>query len=324
MWLADDDERHPIGAAKNEITVRSLRWWCPAVLVLILHTGGCSTKQGGKKVTPPQTTGVTAQGTKAYPDSVGGVAQQFDDILAVVRTGDEALIHTTLNALSIPNANGWVAEKFEAEHVAEEQRAYQEGVKKFQSHVWWVTGNFAKYPDFALKVDPLENARPLSDEGFESLVPRPKELVKIETYRFTSTVTDPKLGTPSWVSSFVYIDGRFRIVGGTYPFWAEGLNATRGPMSLPPKVIHGRTVQAEAFRNDQKGPGIDGIVHIRIEVGHDGKIHEMKVLSGDAEFVGDAKQYLQDGEYPELPDDPRLANLRQIWDMEVVFFAPKK
>lgn len=264
-----------------------------------------------------------AQATKTYADSRSGIEEQFADVVRVVRTNDKDSIQKALDTLSIPDANGWIAANFAAEHVAQEQKAYQEGLKKFESYVWWVTGNLGKYPEFALKVEGSQKARPLSDVGFEGLVPRPKNAVTIENYRFTSTVNDPKLGAPSWVSSFIYLDGRFRMVGGTYPFWAEGLNATRGPMSLPPETIRGRTVQAAAFRKDAKGPGIDAIVHIKVEVGHDGKVKKMKVLSGDAEFVPDAKQYLQDGEFPKLPDDPRLANMQAVWDMEVVFFSPK-
>ncbi|MGA8224495.1 MAG: hypothetical protein WB780_22815 [Candidatus Acidiferrales bacterium] len=263
------------------------------------------------------------QATKTYADSKSGIEEQFADILQVVRTNDEASIHKALDTLGIPNANKWIAAHFAAESVAQEQQAYQQALEKFQSHVWWVTGNLGKYPEFAFKVEESENARPLSDIGFEGLVPRPKDALKIENYRFNSTVNDPKLGSPSWVSSFIYLDGRFRMIGGTYPFWAEGMNATRGPMSLPPEVIRGRTVQAVAFRNDTKGPGIDAIVHIKIEVGHDGKVKNMKVLSGDGEFIPDAQQYLKEAEFPKLPDDPRLANSKAIWDMEVVFFTPK-
>jgi hypothetical protein len=263
------------------------------------------------------------QATRTYAGSRSGIEEQFADILQVVRTSDEVSIHRALDTLSIPDANGWITAHFAAESVAQEQRAYQQALEKFQSHVWWVTGNFGKYPEFALKVEESENARPLSDVGFEGLVPRPKDAVKVETYRFISNVNDPKLGTPSWVSSFIYLDGRFRMIGGTYPFWAEGMAAARGPMSLPPEVIGGRTVQAVAFRNDAKGPGIDAIVHIKIEVGRDGKVKNMKVLSGDAEFIPDAERYLKQGKYPKLPDDPRLANAKVIWDMEVVFFAPK-
>jgi hypothetical protein len=271
-----------------------------------------------------QTTGSTGgDAVKTYADSRMGIEEQFADVLAVVRTGDEGAIRKTLDALGIPDAKGWIMAHFDARDVVQEDASYAEGLKKFQSHVWWVTGNCGKNPAFALKVEDSAIARPLSDVGFESLVARPKDQVKIETFRFTSIVPDPKLGLQSWVSSFIYLDGRFRMIGGTYPFWAEGLNATRGPMSLPLEVIHGRTVQAAAFRDDAKGPGIDGIVHIKVEVGHDGKLKKMKVLSGDADFIGDAKQYLQDAEFPKLPDDPRLANAKLEWDMEVVFFTQK-
>lgn len=236
---------------------------------------------------------------------------------------DEPLIHKALETLSIPDANRWVAAYFPAASIAQEQQDYQQALEKFQSHVWWVTGNFGKYPEFASKVEDSQNAKPLSEIGFEGLTPRPKDVLKVETYRFISTMNDPKLGNPSWVSSFIYLDGRFRMIGGTYPFWAEGLNATRGPMSLPPEVIGGRTVQGAAFRNDTKGPGIDAIVHIKIEVGHDGRVKKTKVLSGDNEFIPDAQRYLNEAEFPKLPDDPRLANMKAVWDMEVVFFTPQ-
>lgn len=260
---------------------------------------------------------------KSYENSQNGIAEQFADLLQIVRSNDQAVIPKALDTLSLPNSNEWIAAEFDASHVTEEQQFYRQAFEKFRSHVWWVMGNFGKYPNFSLKVEESQAAPALSDIGFESLVPRPKESVKTQNYRFTSTVNDPERGTPSWVTSFIYLGGRFRMIGGTYPFWAEGLNATRGPMSLPPEVVHGRTVQAAAFRNDAKGPGIEAIVHIKIEVGHDGKVKKMKVLSGDPAFVPDAKEYLQEAEFPKLPDDPRLANMKAIWDMEVVFFTSK-
>jgi len=133
---------------------------------------------------------------------------------------------------------------------------------------------------------------------------------------------DPKLGPPSWVSSFIYLDGRFRMIGGTYPFWAEGLNASRGPMSLPARIINGRLIQGEAFRNDSKRQGIDGVVHVKVEIKNKGKLKKMKIISGDPQFVEDAKQYLSEAEFSKLPKDPRLHKAKMIWDMEVVFFSP--
>lgn len=263
--------------------------------------------------------GSSARQAKTYAETRAGIEEQFADILTVVRTGDETKIHETLDTLCIPDAKGWIAAHFSAEDVDQEQQKYQEALKKFQSHVWWVTGNFGKSPDFTLHVEESQIAQTLSDQGFEGLIPRPKDQVKVQNFRFIPTTPNP----PSWVTAFIYVDGRYRMIGGTYPFWAEGLNAARGPMSLPPKVMNGRTVQAQAFRNDSKGHGLDGIVHIKVEISHDGKIKKMKVLSGDAEFIADAKEYLQEGEYPKLPDDPRFANMKMEWDMEVGFFTPK-
>jgi hypothetical protein len=155
------------------------------------------------------------EAVKTYADSRTGIEEQFADIIQIVRTNNESSIHKALDTLSIPDANAWISAHFPADCVVQEQQSYQEALHKFQSHVWWVTGNFGKYPEFTLKVEESENARPLSDVGFEGLVPRPKDEVKIQNYRFIPTVNDPKLGNPSWVNSFMYLDGRFRMIGGT-------------------------------------------------------------------------------------------------------------
>jgi hypothetical protein len=192
-----------------------------------------------------------------------------------------------------------------------------------KAHITWVGENFAKFKDFGLTVEPLENPNPVADSGFESLLPRPVDPLKIENYRFTSTSSDPKHGPPSWVSSFVYVEGRFRFVGGTYPFLEEGLTGLRGPMSIPPATIHGRTVQGIAFRKDQKGPGIDAIVQLKVSVGRAGKVDHIKVLSRDEAFVQDAKGYMKTAEFGALPDIPQLANAKREWEFEVAFFTPK-
>ena len=126
---------------------------------------------------------------------------------------------------------------------------------------------------------------------------------------------------PSWVSSFVYVDGHFRVIGGTYPFWAEKLTPTRGPMALPPSTIKGMTVQGMAYQHDQKAGRIVGVVQLEIKVERDGHVSKIKVLSGDKEFIEDAKSYIKAARFPALPNDPRLANAIRKWEFEVAFFA---
>jgi len=77
--------------------------------------------------------------------------------------------------------------------------------------VWWVLGNFAKDPALGVRVEVSEPPKNLNETGFETLLPRPDGGIKVEHYRISPTLSKP----PSWVSSLVYIDGRFRFVGGT-------------------------------------------------------------------------------------------------------------
>jgi outer membrane biosynthesis protein TonB len=94
-------------------------------------------------------------------------------------------------------------------------------------------------------------------------------------------------------------------------------------MSIPPAVIHGRTVQGIAFRKDQKQAGIDAIVQLKVDIGRAGNVEHIKVLSGDKAFVQDAKDYVKAAKFGAMPDIPQLANTRREWEMEVAFFTPK-
>ena len=118
----------------------------------------------------------------------------------------------------------------------------------------------------------------------------------------------------------------------------------RGPMQLPAKEMNGRTVQAAANRDDKVGRGLDGIVHIKVNLDQDGKLERMEVLSGEPEFIADAMEYLREAEFPKGPaglmglvvmspqgggatvQGPTFAPSappKMDWDMEVAFFTPR-
>jgi hypothetical protein len=303
------------------------RWTCfalPVIVTALLLTVliGCAAhphadRSQQSKITPPELTG------PAYPDSAAGLEAQFAEILRVARSNDQVGVHALLDSLAVPNAEKWLATHFDPRFASQLPQDYTNALARYQSHITWVIGNFAKFDDFAVAVQPLPPPAPPAGSAFESLLPRPNDEVNYEDYRLSSIAPNPTHGPPSWVSSFVYIEGRFRYVGGTYPFWLEGLAALRGPMSMPPTVIHGRSVQAIAFGKDQPGPGIDAIVQLKVKVGRDGHVRDIEVVSGDAAFVEDAEDYVKDAEFGALPDTPQLANARREWDIEVAFFTPK-
>ena len=271
---------------------------------------------------------VVAQSTfnaaQVYEESPAGLQSQILDTVHALATSDSALTRVALDSLSIPDADKWFTAHFDSRFQTQLHADYAILLQKFQSHVSWVTANFSKFDDFGLEVGPFGSPVALQDSGFELLLPRPLDTLKVINCRVTSTASDPKHGPPSWVSSFVFLDGRFRFIGGTYPFWAESLNSLRGPMSMAPAVIHGRTVQGIAFRKDQKVPGVDAIVQLKIDIGHSGHVDHIKVLSGDEPFVKDAKDYVKAADFGSLPNIPQLANAKREWEMEVAFFTAKQ
>jgi hypothetical protein len=243
----------------------------------------------------PLATGNGGQEQPLYPDSAAGLQSQMDELIRLIRSTDQQAFLTSLDKLAIPNSREWFAAHFPAYAVDELQKNYESAFAGYRSHVWWVMGNFAKDPAFGVRVEGAALPKTLNENGFEALLllPRPDGKVTAENYRISPTLSKP----PSWVSSFVYIDGRFRFVGGTYPFWNEKLTPLRGPMAIPAKVLGDVTVQGVPVDVDRNTPGILAIVILDVQIGSDGRAHGFKVKSGDAQYVKQAEDYVRDWKF---------------------------
>ena len=255
------------------------------------------------------------------PNSVAGFQSQVDELVRVGKTHDQAMWNVAIGTFALANATTWFEGNFASQHVAQLSQDYPKVRDGHLGHISWVLGHNVDAAGFAIKVEPSEMPAPPSDAGFESFVPRPLHPVPLRNFRLTPIANSGSM-PPSWVSAFAYVDGHFRVIGGTYPFWAEKLTPIRGSMSLPPATLRGMTVQGMAYQHDQKGGEIAGIVQLQIKVERDGHVSKIKVLSGDQEFIEDAKKYVKSAQFPEMPDIPQLANAERKWDFEVAFFKP--
>ena len=56
----------------------------------------------------------------------------------------------------------------------------------------------------------------------------------------------------------------------------------------------------------------------------DGHVSKIKVLSGDQQFIEDAKNYMKAANFGALPNIPQLANAERKWEFEVAFFKSPK
>lgn len=293
---------------------------CLATVAAAVFIFGCTKKPVAPA--PPPTAKLSAYIPASVPNTIAGLQTQIDELIRVGKLHDQSTWQIALETFALPAPATWLEANFAPQHVAQLSQDYPKVRDGHLGHISWVLGHNVDTPGFAIKVALSEMPAPPSDVGFESAVYRPLHSVSLQNFRLTPTANSGSM-PPSWVSSFAYVEGHFRVIGGTYPFWAEKLTPIRGPMSLSPATLHGLTVQGMAFQHDQKGGAVVGVVQLEIKVDRDGHVSEVKVLSGDQEFVEDAKSYIKSAQFPEMPDIPQLANAERKWDFEVAFFRPK-
>ncbi len=290
---------------------------CLTTVAAAVFIFGCTKKPVAP--TPPPTN-LGAYVPAGVPNSIAGLQTQINELIRIGKLHDQSTWQIALETFALPDPGTWFEANFAPQHVAQLSQDYPKVRDSHLGHISWVLGHDADAPGFTIKVEVSEMPAPPADAGFESVLPRPLHSLRLQNFRLTPGANSGSM-PPSWVSSFAYVDGHFRVIGGTYPFWAEKLTPIRGPMSLPAATLHGMTVQGMAFQHDQKGRGIVGVVQLEIKVERDGHVSEVKLLSGDQEFVEDAKSYIKTAHFPTLPDIPQLANAERKWEFEVAFFG---
>ena len=166
------------------------------------------------------------------PDSTEGFQAQIDELVRIAKQHDDASWSTALNAFSLPNQAAWIEANFASANVAKVTEYYPKVRDRHLRHISWVLGHNVDAPGFAIKVEPSEMPAPPSDEGPESRLPVPLRPVAVQDFSLTP-IADSGSMPPDWAISFVYVEGHFRIIGGTYPFWAEELEGCVGQFQSP-------------------------------------------------------------------------------------------
>jgi TonB family protein len=222
--------------------------------------------------------------TSPYPDSADGFRQQLEALISTYKSGDLAAFRADLDTLAIPNANDWITSHFSPADVPKLQRNYRESFAVFERHLFSVVENSAQLSPAGMAVKPWAAPLQASESGPEQGQPSPLQPIAVEYFGY-GPVHSVK-GTPSsWVNSFVYVDGMFRFVGSTYPFWWEDLQRLRRPQrqvdSLgvqPARLVH--RVSPEYPKKARK-QHVEGVVRLHAIIGKDGAPRELTVLVGD-------------------------------------------
>jgi TonB family protein len=231
--------------------------------------------------------------SKAYvpadvPNSVEGFQAQVDELIRVGKTHDQATWNVALNTLALPNTGAWIEANFAPLAVGQLTDDYPKMRDGHLGHISWVLGHNVDVPGFAIKVEPSEMPAPPSSEGAESSLPIPAHPVAVQNFRLT-TVADSGSEPTSWVSSYIFLDGHFRVVGGTYPFWVEELQRIRRPLPVhfggaihSARLIH---QMAPKYPKEARKQHVEGVVRLHAIIGKDGSPRNIELISGDSLLV---------------------------------------
>jgi TonB family protein len=236
--------------------------------------------------------------TSPYPDSAEGFRQQLEDLISSNKSGDQIVFRAELDTLSIPNANDWITKHFSPADAAKLQTDYPLSLAGFLRHLTWVVENAAHLPGWEMVVKPSELPNPPAPSGPEAGIPALSQPIAVENFRYgPAHPEDPP--DRSWVNSFVYLEGRFRYVGGTYPFWAEELQRLRRPESIPGNFHQARLIHrvSPKYPKEAGRQHVEGLVRLQVLIDKKGKTRVLKTISGDALLTEAATKAVQKWRY---------------------------
>jgi TonB family protein len=218
-----------------------------------------------------------------YPDSADGFRQQLEALISSFNSRDRADFRADLETLVIPDSDQWIANHFPPANVPKLQRSYRESFAVFERHLYSVIEDSAQLSSGGMTAKSWGVPLPPNQSEVEQGIPSPFQSIPVECFGYGAL--HPKLGVKSsWVSSFVYMEGMFRYVGGSYPFWWEELKRLRLPQSQAEqygvqsaRILHKVTPE---YPKKARKEHIEGAVRLHAIIGKDGAIRELIVVSG--------------------------------------------
>jgi hypothetical protein len=214
------------------LTIRALSRLIVVLCVTVFV--GCAPRTGSRNAVPADPSAVNATPGAAstpisqipefnppYTHSVEGMKVQMGAAFRAWRTNDKSGFAVQLDTFAMDNPRNWLSTAFGPQTGTALVPGYKASLAKFKSHISWVSGNWVNAPDAGLVVEEAAVPEPPTKLGVEAGLPGLLVPLRIENFKFTLTVKGRPMD--SWVFSFVFEDGAYRIVGGTFPFWWEAL-----------------------------------------------------------------------------------------------------
>jgi TonB family protein len=286
----------------------------------------------------PSTYPAAARAGKApFPDTLEGMKEQMEGALEVGRFADDTGFYNALDSFAIEDPKVWLEKNFGASAAAALVPEYETSLFHFKEHMARMRGYWNSSAGSLLRVGGEVTPKPPAGDA-NSEPPHLLSPLGLENYRFNIFTgrTDPG----DWVFSFVYLDGAFRIIGGSYAFWDDDWSKSRmrmpmviadlargqlqqdrlalnkgieGIETLCPgdglvRVLMSPKVAAErlelrvepVYPEEAKAKGIEGTVLFQVIIGRDGSVKELELQDGDPLLSKAAEQAVRQWRYKPM------------------------
>jgi hypothetical protein len=178
----------------------------------------------------PKHPAASRAGKTPFPNTIEGIKAQTQDVFDAFRTGDQEKAEMLLEGFAVADPNVWLTQTFGAENGPALAQEYEIAFQRFKAHMERVGNAWTKSKASTLRVENSDLPKAREEAGEPGGPPEPNPALRIENFRFF--ITTGQVDPGDWVFSFIYLDGAFRIVGGTHTFWNEDWGNKHGMVRL--------------------------------------------------------------------------------------------
>lgn len=255
-----------------------------------------------KASSAPQSQPFAAQ-SESFPDTQEGMQHLLQRLLVAIQKRDSGQISSLTHSLILPGYQTWFPQVFGADMGTHMAERYEKALPDFEAKFQELMARYVQYGMTAVTITRVESPdQPTNDSYATRTIQSMREPVPI----YSVAMVDSGKTAWNFPGFFSFVEGNFRYVG-----W-EALREV--PNLLPPEAPPDRAFHSvpsaklvhmvnPEYPSSAKSSHIQGTEVFHAVIGKDGKIEELKWLSGPSALIEPAAAAIKQWRYqPTLLD----------------------
>jgi TonB family protein len=243
--------------------------------------------------------------TDEFPETDAGIKAQFLQVELAYKDNNESHGKALLEQFCLPQPKEWLTQNLGSQATPELVNRYDKRCEAFVNYFDQTLREMVRWKYFTLRAsmdDVSPPWTPTNDDHLRAAPNTSKPVFATFAYRlFVQSEKSPIFGSEE---CFVHFDGMFRFIGiREFPFWAweEGAEPELDPrgafLQLPRTILITSHFVKPMYPESARQKGIRGCATIHVLIGADGKVVEVKAVSGDPLLTNAMMEAVKESEY---------------------------